>query len=558
MEHRSLRQNQWAENNVHYDEDDLELDYKWNYITCYTAIGILVHSFIIHGRKYDSVRACTDFACVLAIIPAISTAVVRRHPSLLTTVIVNQVVNFVICGSLIKVCDLYMFYSRYCVIQRVPPVRRKIHYTIWIAIYGALSSTVIVTPFFVNLKSVYFKPIYRSIYGFVLVAFVLYALYFTVMSIRLIWSLTSWERHHRFHNSTGLLNFTGESTASYGPSSDGSVKSARRSPLWLWSSLFPASMQVGGFANVLLNDDNMLKNLPEGSDHAQHGLFHMANLFSNNNTASVNTNTTGGNTAGAAIRRQKEDTGIQSAVWRWRLKVVAYKSVIHALISVAGMLGTLAVGNTVSCTVGFQTILTMHFVFNYRIEDVIWPSKSVGAPSRGRETRELSAIWQLRKGVGLVKRLESATRPRKVVPAKTDRLNGGGYGKRGRTAGAACGGVIATDSQNVRVFDAEAAKVSTQGGEGGVGQKEIIIHSTLGHHNHHYHQHIQRMAYNNRVKKCVPAHREEEKEVEVDDSQSGVVVRDDANSLICVVSLGTDGGGRDNKKSKQVFPSTLT
>ena len=116
------------------------------------------------------------------------------------------------------------------------------------------------------------------------------------------------------------------------------------------------------------------------------------------------------NTATAGNLQPGEDGGprIQSAVWRWRLKMVAYKSIVHAIISVAGVVAFIITGHVVSRTLGFQTILSMHFLFNWRLEDVLCPP-GTGRHAKSRQSRELSAILQIREDT-IVKRVESILR----------------------------------------------------------------------------------------------------------------------------------------------------
>ena len=192
-QHRLLA-NKWTENNVPLTQAYLEEDYKWNYITTYIALGVLVHSFYLHRFRYDSTRVRTDLACVLAIIPSITSAIASKDPTPLKSVIIREVINFAICGALIKICDFSLFFSRYIAIQKVTAPQRRVHYAIWAILWGALVTPVTIAPISVDITSSGFQLIYMCILGIIVIIGIGYILYFTFMSCKFIYKLVTWEK----------------------------------------------------------------------------------------------------------------------------------------------------------------------------------------------------------------------------------------------------------------------------------------------------------------------------------------------------------------------------
>jgi hypothetical protein len=125
------------------------------YILCWVNVAVasfvLIHSFLLHGFKYSSVRVQTDVGATFSILSVVVVLEALRHPtreywSLLFDFLFNGIFS-----AVVQLCDNYMFYYRLLAVKKLSLATRIfIQCYIWgLLIFTWLPEQTIV-PFFVN------------------------------------------------------------------------------------------------------------------------------------------------------------------------------------------------------------------------------------------------------------------------------------------------------------------------------------------------------------------------------------------------------------------------
>ena len=117
--------------------------------------AVLIHSARLHGRKFDSVRICTDLSATICILNAIIVSTHTKSPTNdLQSVIMVDLLFYGFFSAVVQFCDSYMFYSRLLIMQRIPNWQRVaiITYIVVVLILTWLPTYTIV-PFFYDTNS---------------------------------------------------------------------------------------------------------------------------------------------------------------------------------------------------------------------------------------------------------------------------------------------------------------------------------------------------------------------------------------------------------------------
>jgi hypothetical protein len=351
--------------------------------------------------------------------------------------IIGEVINFAICGALIKILDFSLFFSRYIAIQKVPKWQRRIHYTVWFILWGALTTPVTIAPIFVDVKARSFSQIRLYILAVVVLVGIGYILYFTIMSCRFIYKVAAWERSREVspENNTGTF--------------DAAHQSSSRAVSRLMSLSRGPNVRAG------IADDPIIRNIPDrDEDGEDFSGDHHRNKDSNDDARTPSEMSAGS----ASAKSIASFLGLESDSWRRKLKIIALKSIGHAITMVVGFIIIIIAGLDGNRTQGLFSILTMHLWFNWRLENYFCASKK-GSTSMNRGYRELNAIIHARHYM-IVARMSSAGNGNSEPASGVGKSTGNGTNKGSNDPEAKKG--TNTDDKDTRA----PLPLSAQGGKG--------------------------------------------------------------------------------------------
>ena len=170
-----------------------EVTYQINYISSFVALAILAHSYYLHRRKYDSVRICTDLGCLSTAFSGLCLYLSTRQTNATTSAAIFVTVYYVALGPLIvQLCDCYFFYSRLWIVRGSLPLWERIiiHSYIWIVLVGTWLPTDTVVPTFYDTNSDDYMAIYFILNSIYSVGSLLYNFYFTGQCLWIFFKLT--------------------------------------------------------------------------------------------------------------------------------------------------------------------------------------------------------------------------------------------------------------------------------------------------------------------------------------------------------------------------------
>jgi hypothetical protein len=137
------------------EPDYLTLSLVCDSIVAGIGLIILVHSFFLHGRRFDVVRICTDSAAIAGILTGAFTAAIYlcgayKDAYSPTFVILDTLFSNGILSAVFSVADAYMFLSRLKAIRKRMPVLEEcvLHLYIWIVLVWSWLSAYTIVPFF--------------------------------------------------------------------------------------------------------------------------------------------------------------------------------------------------------------------------------------------------------------------------------------------------------------------------------------------------------------------------------------------------------------------------
>ena len=174
-------------NGVH---QDMRIFYTLCWINLAVSAAILVHSFLLHGRKYSTVRIQTDVAALANIFSIVAAVEALKHPTreywaLLFDFCYNGIFNVTI-----QLCDNYMFYFRMLAVAKLPLWHRVlIHMYIVIVLTCTWLPAQTIIPFFYDCNTDEFNtyfPITLAIDSWGNVA---YNFYFTFHFLYILYKL---------------------------------------------------------------------------------------------------------------------------------------------------------------------------------------------------------------------------------------------------------------------------------------------------------------------------------------------------------------------------------
>ena len=164
------------------------------WILCWTNVAVsgfvLVHSFLLHGFKYNSVRTQTDIAAAASISSVIVLLRALQHPTRLQWAVLFDLFYNGVLSAVVQLCDAYMFYYRLMAVTKLSLTQRfLIQLYIWTLLILPWLPSQTVIPFFYNTNT----PLYGHYSGILLnlvtVATILYNFYFTLRFMLILRSL---------------------------------------------------------------------------------------------------------------------------------------------------------------------------------------------------------------------------------------------------------------------------------------------------------------------------------------------------------------------------------
>ena len=169
---------------------DMNVFYALCWINLAVSAAILVHSWLLHGKKYSTVRIQIDLAALANIASIVAAVEALKHPTreywaLLFDFCYNGVFN-----ATIQLCDNYMFYFRMLAVAKLPLCHRLlINMYIWIVLICTWLPAQTIIPFFYNCNTDIFNtyfPITLAIDSWGNVA---YNFYFTFHFLYILYKL---------------------------------------------------------------------------------------------------------------------------------------------------------------------------------------------------------------------------------------------------------------------------------------------------------------------------------------------------------------------------------
>jgi hypothetical protein len=244
-----------------------------------------------------------------------------------------------VLGTIVHICDLYLFFSRYAVVQRVNTVERMFHWSAWIigGSFGAI--TIMILPIYYTAESSTFIRIKSAVLLALGMASLLQILYFTLKCGFFLRRLAHWEEIQKNERRK-----SGGGATADGPGNGGSF--AINTPD------FGSDRRRGAIERLQYDRDNYL-NLPRSSKAIidADGIVHSnSNLDHREEEAQV----------GAAAG--------QMPLWVLRLKIIAYKSIGHAITSAFALIFCALCVPTGAYTYLLIKLLGMHLWFNWPLE----------------------------------------------------------------------------------------------------------------------------------------------------------------------------------------------
>ena len=153
-------------------------------ILCWVNVAVaglvLIHSFLLHGFKYNSVRTQTDVAAVASIGSAVVVQLALKRPTrLMWAVLFDFLYNGVLIG-VVQLCDSYMFYYRLMAITKLSLTHRfLIQLYIWVLLIVPWLPSQTIIPFFYNTNEVLYGYYSGVLLNLVTAATIVYNFYFT-------------------------------------------------------------------------------------------------------------------------------------------------------------------------------------------------------------------------------------------------------------------------------------------------------------------------------------------------------------------------------------------
>jgi hypothetical protein len=304
-----------------------------HYLSSVIAFFILVHSRILHGSKYDTVRRCTDLSALLVLLWGPLLGIIETSKNRAVTVAVIR--DFILDGmfiTAIQMCDFYLFYTRYLAIQRMGWWSRMLnHWFIWILATMTWLPTFTIVPFFVNTRSFVYGRCFTLLFITHTFLTFFYNIYYTFICVQFLIKVSYWES---------------------------TIKT------------FPECTIMSGENVVSGNAVEIQSVLCKNSDP-----FDRLNF---------------------PVTEQEEGEQRLSRPWVRVIKIIAWKSIGHAITSTAISIAFLLDFRT-SYVWPLVKLLGMHLWFNWRLEKVLCPGPSVGdsqSANLNRQGRELIVmLW---------------------------------------------------------------------------------------------------------------------------------------------------------------------
>jgi len=111
------------------------LFYTFMYLLISFSGAILIHSAIIHRKKFKAVRMAVDTSAVCGILIGIMCLISYNRPDPTKTAIMRDLIAFGFLQAIVQYCDTYMFYKSYAVVVKVPAWKRYLIFSyIWFVV----------------------------------------------------------------------------------------------------------------------------------------------------------------------------------------------------------------------------------------------------------------------------------------------------------------------------------------------------------------------------------------------------------------------------------------
>jgi hypothetical protein len=153
-----------------------------NILTIVVAVLILVHSFVLHGRKcLNSTRVQTDIACHFALFTGLCYFISTSDANETNWAVTSKLLSSGLFSLPISLCDNYMFLSRLKAVKRFSKVKNiSIHVYIYTILVATWLPFFTIVPIFTDTNSSDCFHVYYNLDCLWLAGSLAYNFYFTV------------------------------------------------------------------------------------------------------------------------------------------------------------------------------------------------------------------------------------------------------------------------------------------------------------------------------------------------------------------------------------------
>ena len=186
----------WIQNNIRNNADEIATTQGvlYAFFNVFFTLFVLCHSWKINGSSYHKIRVIVDICCISTLIDNISIIIFMLHPTPAFGAIFYNLISIGLMGTIEMICDQYMTYSRYKILNRNLPFWKKAVIWIYLFVFTVLSWLPFYTilPAFIQLNDPRNVTI-RTLLGYCVYfpAYALYDIVFTVYFSSVVWRIAS-------------------------------------------------------------------------------------------------------------------------------------------------------------------------------------------------------------------------------------------------------------------------------------------------------------------------------------------------------------------------------
>jgi len=179
---------QWIKNSRAFDSSHLSSEF-WMmiYILIVSSASIIIHSFVINARKWNTVRACAEISSFASFFGGFMIISASSKPTSLKTAICYDFLWNGLCLLFVQLCDAFIFLDRLKAITKLSRAKQvAIHTYVWLVLVLTWIPTFTIVPFFFDTNSPAFLKVYYPAMLFGAWGIIAFNFYFTFEFVRLI------------------------------------------------------------------------------------------------------------------------------------------------------------------------------------------------------------------------------------------------------------------------------------------------------------------------------------------------------------------------------------